>query len=69
MTEQNDSDREARIRLLMAAIEEYHKNGTAGSVICDRCAQPIVITMSGEMGTSYESNCGCGRYRDTLRGL
>jgi hypothetical protein len=56
----------AELERFMRALEDYHKTGEC-SVTCNHCNKPITFKKLGETGLS--SDCGCGKYKDTLRGL
>jgi hypothetical protein len=65
----NESNEKPNAELLLAAYEEFHKGAVVGGVKCDRCGQPIVITSITGVGTAFKSDCSCGRYRSTMKGL
>jgi hypothetical protein len=57
------------VKLMMAAMEEYGRDGKVSGVRCDLCGGLLEVTPIGETGRSLSVKCPCGRYKDTMRGL
>lgn len=58
-------EREALARML-EAFDQY-LNNRQSAIRCDRCGGLIAFHRLAD--EAYESECPCGKYRDTLRGL
>lgn len=55
------------IETLEKALAEFAQKGHVDSVFCERCNEPIRILRKSDTVLSVE--CGCGLYKDNLRGL
>lgn len=67
MTSKAEDDREKRMQVTIAALEEFSRVGRNESVVCDKCGAVLQIETRGD--TAFTMKCDCGRYNDTLRGL
>lgn len=55
--------------LLLATVEEYWRDGQVSTVRCDASGALIEVTSVDETGSVIRSECRCGRYNDTMKGL
>jgi len=67
-TMKKQTESKAVIRtILLAAYEEYSRDGKISTVKCDACGGLLEITRLGD--TALTVRCRCGRFEDTMRGL
>jgi hypothetical protein len=55
------------IENLGSAVAEYQRTGQVRNARCEVCHSLIQVKPLGE--SAWATNCTCGRYRDTIRGL
>lgn len=58
---------EKLVKLLDQAIEEFTRDGKVTKTRCDVCGGIIEVQSVGE--AAFLTNCKCGRFKDTLRGI
>jgi hypothetical protein len=65
----NNESSKPNFEILVAAVEEFSREGKVSTVRCDACGGLIEVARIGEMGTAISTKCPCGRYNDNMRGL